>query len=205
MLDLSHICNLCHHSGQCWILNPLSESRDWTCILMLARQIHFHWAVMGTPDLILKNCIVSYLRTECLSCKSVPFYFPVMIHKCPPMGPPTCGQDWSWHQNGSLSETRVTLGCADFTISVPLPGRLSSRHLFFWICVDVSSSLVHHLNNRGRAFDCFHWFPALPLRQSYAWRDVTLSHRAHHWYKDWVSEWKELPVASSLEWGWARA
>ena len=28
--DLSHICNL-HHS---WILNPLSEARDWTHILM---------------------------------------------------------------------------------------------------------------------------------------------------------------------------
>ena len=33
--DLSHICNLDHSSWQCWILNPLSEARDQTCILML--------------------------------------------------------------------------------------------------------------------------------------------------------------------------
>ena len=33
--DLSHICNLYHHSAwQHWILNPLSEPRDQTCILM---------------------------------------------------------------------------------------------------------------------------------------------------------------------------
>ena len=32
--DLSHICNLRHSSGQCQILNPLSEARDRTCVLM---------------------------------------------------------------------------------------------------------------------------------------------------------------------------
>ena len=29
--DLSHICNLLHSLRQCWILNPLSETRDQTC------------------------------------------------------------------------------------------------------------------------------------------------------------------------------
>ena len=28
--DPSHVCNLHHRSWQCWILNPLSEDRDWT-------------------------------------------------------------------------------------------------------------------------------------------------------------------------------
>ena len=34
MRDLSHICNLHHSSCQCWILNPLSGTRDRICILM---------------------------------------------------------------------------------------------------------------------------------------------------------------------------
>ena len=33
-LDPSHVCNLHHSSRQRWILNPLSEARDRTCILM---------------------------------------------------------------------------------------------------------------------------------------------------------------------------
>ena len=33
-LDLSSVCNLHHSSWQCQILNPLSEARDRTCILM---------------------------------------------------------------------------------------------------------------------------------------------------------------------------
>ena len=32
--DPSCICNLYHTMWQCQILNPLSKSRDWTCILM---------------------------------------------------------------------------------------------------------------------------------------------------------------------------
>ena len=37
--DLSHICNLHHSSQQCQILNPLSEARDQTRILMDPSQI----------------------------------------------------------------------------------------------------------------------------------------------------------------------
>ena len=47
--DLSHIFNLHHSSPQCWMPNPLSEARDQTWVLMGASQIHFHWAMMGTP------------------------------------------------------------------------------------------------------------------------------------------------------------
>ena len=34
MLDPSHILDLHHNLWQCWILNPLSEGRDWIQILM---------------------------------------------------------------------------------------------------------------------------------------------------------------------------
>ena len=47
--DPSHICDLYHSSWQCWILNPLSEARDWTCILMDTSQVHYRWATVGTP------------------------------------------------------------------------------------------------------------------------------------------------------------
>ena len=32
--DLSHVCDLWHSLWQHQMLNPLSEARDWTCILM---------------------------------------------------------------------------------------------------------------------------------------------------------------------------
>ena len=41
--DPSHICDLHHRSWQHWILNPLSEARDWTCILMDPSQIQELW------------------------------------------------------------------------------------------------------------------------------------------------------------------
>ena len=39
-----------HSSRQRQILNPLSEARDWTCVLMDPSQIHFCCATTGTPD-----------------------------------------------------------------------------------------------------------------------------------------------------------
>ena len=43
--DLSRICNLHHSSRQCWILNPMSEVRDRTHIVMDPSWIHNHWAM----------------------------------------------------------------------------------------------------------------------------------------------------------------
>ena len=40
--DPSSICDLYHSSRQCWVLNPLSETRDRTCVLMDTRCIHYH-------------------------------------------------------------------------------------------------------------------------------------------------------------------
>ena len=39
MRDLSHVCDLHHSSQQCQILNPLSEARDRTYILMDTSQV----------------------------------------------------------------------------------------------------------------------------------------------------------------------
>ena len=65
--DPSNICDLQFSSWQCQILNPLSESRDWTCILMDTSQIGFRWATMGTPVLIemihqSKNIVSSWKK-----------------------------------------------------------------------------------------------------------------------------------------------
>ena len=46
--DLSQVCDLHHSSQQHWILNPLSEARNWTCVLMDTSQICFCWAIMGS-------------------------------------------------------------------------------------------------------------------------------------------------------------
>ena len=55
MQDPSHVCDLHHSSQQHQILNPLSKARDWICIRMDASQIHFQWAMTGTPISIFLN------------------------------------------------------------------------------------------------------------------------------------------------------
>ena len=47
--DPSHICDLHHSSQQRWVLNPLSETRDQTCNLMVPSWIRFCCARTGTP------------------------------------------------------------------------------------------------------------------------------------------------------------
>ena len=47
--DPSHVCDLHHSSWQCWILNPLSETRNRTCVLMDTSQLSFCCATTGTP------------------------------------------------------------------------------------------------------------------------------------------------------------
>ena len=65
--DPSHIFNLHHGSRQCRSLNPLSEARDRTCVLMVTSQIRFHWATMGTPPVMLLSLFLScYGRSSTL-------------------------------------------------------------------------------------------------------------------------------------------
>ena len=49
MQDLSHVCDLHQSSGQHRILNPLSEARDQTQVLMDTGWICFHCTTTGTP------------------------------------------------------------------------------------------------------------------------------------------------------------
>ena len=53
--DPNHICDLHCSAWQCWILNPLSEARNRTCVLMDTSQIHFHWAMTGNPRTLFLN------------------------------------------------------------------------------------------------------------------------------------------------------
>ena len=49
--DPSRVYNLHHSSRQHQILHPLSEARDWTCVIMDISQIRFCWAMTGTSIL----------------------------------------------------------------------------------------------------------------------------------------------------------
>ena len=42
-------------SQQCWILNPLTEAKDWTHKLMVPSRIHFCCATTGAPVLLFVN------------------------------------------------------------------------------------------------------------------------------------------------------
>ena len=54
--DPSHVCDLYHSSRQCWILNPLSEARDPTHVLMDTSWVWYHWTTMGTLKFAFFDC-----------------------------------------------------------------------------------------------------------------------------------------------------
>ena len=57
--DPSCPCDLHHSSQRRRILNPLSEAKDWTRVLMDTCQVPFHWATVETPPLWLeKQCMI---------------------------------------------------------------------------------------------------------------------------------------------------
>ena len=51
MRDRNHVCDLHHSSWQHWILKPLSEARDWTCVLTAEPQ----WELHILPSLLKEN------------------------------------------------------------------------------------------------------------------------------------------------------
>ena len=74
--DSSSVCDLHHSSWQSQLLNPLSEARNQTSILMDTSQIHFRWAWWELPwrapfKKHLKHYGEDYiLNSEKFSCKS---------------------------------------------------------------------------------------------------------------------------------------
>ena len=63
--DPNHVCHLYQSSQQCQILNPLSEARNRTHILMDSSEVHFHCATIGTPRItdLTDNLIEGLLGT----------------------------------------------------------------------------------------------------------------------------------------------
>ena len=53
MPDPSHICGLHHSSWQCWILNLLSEARDWSHVLT-----HTGWIHVEPQQQLPKTCAI---------------------------------------------------------------------------------------------------------------------------------------------------
>ena len=53
MPDPGRVCDLHHNSQQRWILNPLSEARDRTRVLMVPRRIRFRCTTTGSPTVSL--------------------------------------------------------------------------------------------------------------------------------------------------------
>ena len=45
----SLVCDPCHGSLQCWILNPLRKARDQTFVLLDISQVCYHQGMTGTP------------------------------------------------------------------------------------------------------------------------------------------------------------
>ena len=67
-----------HSSRQCRILNPRSEARDWTCVLMDTSQISFCGATTGTPWAGKFNPMVYKVGSGVLELSLVRFFLPEM-------------------------------------------------------------------------------------------------------------------------------
>ena len=98
--DPSHVCDLHRSSQQCWILNPLSEARDWTCNLMVPSWIRFRCATMGTPESHVKrkgidNKTGVWLWLSEVVGKSFPYAITIKLDKNDVTGVPIVTQ-WKW-------------------------------------------------------------------------------------------------------------
>ena len=101
-LDLSCICSLHHSSRQCWILNPLSETRDQTCVLMDSSQISFRWATMATPQSGLLNL-------DGLASQPLLLQWAYHFSMCIPFQPVgNVLEKWDWKSLLNMAQQRVT-------------------------------------------------------------------------------------------------
>ena len=75
MWDPSCVCDLHDSSQQHWILNLLSEARDWTCHLMFPSQTCFCCDMMGNPGIVF---LISLSDSLFLPCRNTTdfFFFP---------------------------------------------------------------------------------------------------------------------------------
>ena len=77
--DPSQVSELYHSSQQHQFLNPLSEARDRTCILMATSWVCYCWATMGTPTLWFLNFIflstLFFFFLQALFVVFIHFYF----------------------------------------------------------------------------------------------------------------------------------
>ena len=66
--DLSHVCDLCRSSQQHWILNPLSEARDRSHVLMDASQVVTTKPRRALPKFVLKHKLIIKMQSDGAVC-----------------------------------------------------------------------------------------------------------------------------------------
>ena len=122
--DPSPICDLYHSSQQCWILNPPSEARDWTCILMVASRVHYCWATTGTsmPTFYTVLSFCPWSSVTRWPFFSFPRAVPTAYHK---LG---TTEMYSHNWRGWKSEIKMVAGL------FPSGGQIHSMHLS-WLLV----------------------------------------------------------------------
>ena len=131
---------------QCQILNPLNEAGDQTCILMVAGQIHFHWAIVGTLKamFLMPLCISGVLYSQ----RSFKWTWD---------GQSIRGQTWWWEQRWECERDRMAPGRHLWhgrTVDLIFQGVGSLFKLEFihyleylrsWLCTWPYSLACHHL------------------------------------------------------------
>ena len=99
---------------KCWILNPLSKGRDWTCILMDTSWVCYCWVTMGTPynrafkqKLFLLSLQFAAWRAQ-FNCARIFFFFSTELG-------PADWSLWSWM-------SKLGCSCRGAGWAVCLPG-----------------------------------------------------------------------------------
>ena len=60
--DPSHVCNLHHSWGQCWILNPVSKAREWTHVLLETSRVCYPLSPDRISDLCFSMLPIQWKR-----------------------------------------------------------------------------------------------------------------------------------------------
>ena len=116
--DPSCVCNLHLSLQQRRILNPLSEAREQSRVLMDSSQIHFCWATMATPSSFLNEFLFRWFE-----CPHRSHHSPLLTH-LPTAAPVLClpSEPLSFPTFPPLSETGTsapTSPVSDFQLFSP--------------------------------------------------------------------------------------